>query len=69
MGRYKELFHPYLIGITVWMGVFGVFDDYIKGKRGDGFNVLSKIVIQIVPAVFIGVMFVLFPFKIGLFLG
>jgi len=61
----KNPFIIYLIGITVWMGIFGVFDDYIKGKRGDGFNVLSKIVIQIIPAVFIGFMFVFFPLKSG----
>jgi phospho-N-acetylmuramoyl-pentapeptide-transferase len=55
----------YLISITVWMGVFGVFDDYIKGKRGDGFNVLTKILIQIIPAGFIGIMIILFPLKSG----
>jgi phospho-N-acetylmuramoyl-pentapeptide-transferase len=61
----RNPFILYLIGITVWMGVFGVFDDYIKGKRGDGFNVLTKILIQIIPAGFIGIMFVLFPLKSG----
>jgi phospho-N-acetylmuramoyl-pentapeptide-transferase len=61
----RNPFILYLIGITVWMGIFGVFDDYIKGKRGDGFNVLTKILIQIIPAVFIGIMFVLSPLKSG----
>ncbi len=61
----RNPFILYLIGITVWMGVFGVFDDYIKGKRGDGFSVLTKIIIQIIPAGFIGVMLVLFPLKSG----
>ena len=61
----RNPFILYLIGITVWMGLFGIFDDYIKGKRGDGFNVLTKIVIQVVPAVFIGIMLVLFPIKSG----
>jgi len=61
----RNPFVLYLIGITVWMGVFGVFDDYIKGKRGDGFSVLTKIIIQIIPAGFIGIMLTLFPLKIG----
>jgi phospho-N-acetylmuramoyl-pentapeptide-transferase len=61
----RNPFILYLIGITVWMGVFGIFDDYIKGKRGDGFNVFTKIIIQIIPAVFIGIMFVIFPIKSG----
>jgi phospho-N-acetylmuramoyl-pentapeptide-transferase len=61
----RNPFVLYLIGITVWMGVFGVFDDYLKGKRGDGFSVLTKIIIQIIPAGFIGVMLVLFPLKSG----
>ncbi len=61
----RNPFILYLIGITVWMGVFGIFDDYIKGRRGDGFSVLSKIIIQVIPAVFLGVMFVLFPIKSG----
>ncbi|MEJ2306239.1 MAG: phospho-N-acetylmuramoyl-pentapeptide-transferase [candidate division WOR-3 bacterium] len=61
----RNPFVLYLIGITVWMGVFGVFDDYLEGKRGDGFSVLTKIIIQIIPAGFIGVMLVLFPLKSG----
>ncbi len=61
----RNPFVLYLIGITVWMGIFGVFDDYLKGKRGDGFNVLTKIIIQIIPAGFIGMMFMLFPLKSG----
>jgi phospho-N-acetylmuramoyl-pentapeptide-transferase len=61
----RNPFILYLIGITIWMGVFGVLDDYIKGKRGEGLSVLSKIVIQVIPAVFLGFMFIVFPVKSG----
>jgi phospho-N-acetylmuramoyl-pentapeptide-transferase len=54
----RNPFILYLIGITVWMGGFGVYDDYIKGKRGEGLNVISKIIMQVIPAVFLGFMFV-----------
>ncbi|MEO0292722.1 MAG: phospho-N-acetylmuramoyl-pentapeptide-transferase [candidate division WOR-3 bacterium] len=61
----RNPFILYLIGITIWMGGAGIFDDYIKVKRGEGFNVLTKIVIQSIPIIFLGFLLILFPSKIG----
>lgn len=61
----RNQFILYLMGITAWMGIFGVLDDYIKVKKGDGFSVVTKVIIQVIPAVLLGLAFVLFPFKSG----
>jgi phospho-N-acetylmuramoyl-pentapeptide-transferase len=61
----RNPFILYLIGITIWMGGFGVYDDYIKGKRGEGLSVISKIIMQVIPAGFLGFMFVVSSFTGG----
>ncbi|MEA1912648.1 MAG: phospho-N-acetylmuramoyl-pentapeptide-transferase [candidate division WOR-3 bacterium] len=55
----------YLISITIWMGGFGMLDDYLKIKRGKGFNVWTKIIIQVIPAGVIGLLLVLNPLRSG----
>lgn len=55
----------YLLSITVWMGGFGVLDDYIKLRSEDGFNVIAKITIQLIPAIILGLLLLHSPLKSG----
>lgn len=55
----------YLFFVTIWMGLFGFIDDYIKTKSGTGMKVWQKLIIQAVPAVIIGIMLIYNPLKPG----
>lgn len=55
----------YLISITVWMGGFGVIDDWFKVKKGDGFRVWHKLLIQMIPAIIIGILLIKHPLRDG----
>ncbi|MCK4226583.1 phospho-N-acetylmuramoyl-pentapeptide-transferase [candidate division WOR-3 bacterium] len=55
----------YLISITVWMGGFGMIDDYMKVRKGDGFRVWQKLVIQVIPALIIGILLICNPLREG----
>lgn len=55
----------YLISITIWMGGFGVIDDWFKVRNGDGFRVWQKLVIQMIPAIIIGILLINYPLRVG----
>ncbi|MCK4527797.1 phospho-N-acetylmuramoyl-pentapeptide-transferase [candidate division WOR-3 bacterium] len=55
----------YMISMTAWMGGFGMLDDYLKVKRGDGLRVWQKLALQAIPAVIIGILLIYYPLRPG----
>lgn len=56
-------FIRYLLFLSVYLGIIGIYDDFTKLKKGDGLKPLVKFVLQAIPCLIIGVLLVVYPVK------
>uniref|UniRef100_A0A7C4Y3Y2 Phospho-N-acetylmuramoyl-pentapeptide-transferase n=1 Tax=candidate division WOR-3 bacterium TaxID=2052148 RepID=A0A7C4Y3Y2_UNCW3 len=55
----------YLLSLTLYLGIVGIYDDWTKLKKGDGIRPLLKLILQAIPCIIIGALLVKFPVKQG----
>lgn len=58
-------FIKYLLFLTLYLGVIGIYDDFTKLKKGDGLRPLVKLLLQAIPCIIIGALLVIYPVKPG----
>lgn len=58
-------FIRYLLFLTLYLGLIGIYDDYTKLKKGDGLRPIVKLILQAIPCIIMGILLVVYPVKPG----